>query len=196
MFGCGDYTSTDSKISYVKCKHEAELLSRFVDVWSSDAWMPDIITGWNVEFFDIPYIVNRITKILGPKWVKNLSPWGMVDEEVIRIADRENQTYSIGGMTVLDYLALYRKFSFSNSESYKLDYIANAVLGEKKVDYSEYGSLLELYKKNYQKFIEYNIIDCVLVDKLEDKLNFIKQVLAIAYDAKTTYKDTFTTVIS
>lgn len=194
VFGCGDYTPTESRISYVKCKHEAELLSKFIDVWSSDAWMPDIITGWNVEFFDIPYIVNRITRVLGPKWVKNLSPWGMVDEEIIRIADRENQTYSIGGMTILDYLALYRKFSFSNSESYKLDYIANAVLGEKKVDYSEYGSLLELYKKNYQKFIEYNIIDCVLVDKLEDKLNFIKQVLAIAYDAKTTYKDTFTTV--
>ena len=99
-------------------------------------------------------------------------------------------------MTVLDYLALYRKFSFSNSESYKLDYIANAVLGEKKVDYSEYGSLLELYKKNFQKFIEYNIIDCVLVDKLEDKLGFLKQVLAISYDAKILYRDTFTTVRS
>jgi DNA polymerase elongation subunit (family B) len=196
VFGCGVFVTDDPKVTYVKCENEIELLQRYIEVWSSNAWCPDVVTGWNVEFFDIPYLVNRINKILGAKWAKRLSPWGYISEEIITIGDRENQTYQLHGIATLDYLALYRKFSFGNEESYKLDYIASVVLGKQKVDYSEYGSLLELYKNNYQKFIEYNIIDCVLVDELESKLNFIKQVFAIAYDAKTNYKDTFTTVRS
>jgi len=205
VFGCGDFYTNDSKISYLKCEDEYDLLQKFLQVWQSDAWMPDILTGWNTEFFDIPYIVNRIRRLLGDKEVNKLSPWGFVQErEIIRgksvarggkdIENRKDVVYDIAGIASLDYLELYKKFSFSNQESYKLDYIAQVELGEKKIDYSEHGSLLDLYKNNFQKFIEYNIQDCILVDKLEDKLKLIEQVMALAYDAKVNYNDTMATV--
>jgi DNA polymerase elongation subunit (family B) len=123
-----------------------------------------------------------------------LSPWGILHEKKVEFKGKENQSYSPVGISVLDYYQLYRKFTFGNQESYKLDYIAQIELGEKKIDYSEYGSLLELYKNNFQKFIEYNIYDCVLVDRLDDKLKFLEQVFALAYDAKVNYNDTMTTV--
>lgn len=194
VFGCGDFVSEDKNVSYVKCKDEVHLLTNFLKLWNFKSIQPDIITGWNIEFFDIPYLVNRIRKILGEDSVKALSPWKMVDEKVVEFRGKENKTYILKGIATLDYYQLYRKFTFGNQESYKLDYIALVELGEKKLDYSEYGSLLELYKNNYQKFIEYNIRDVVLVDKLEDKLKFIEQVVTFAYDAKVNYNDTLTTV--
>jgi DNA polymerase elongation subunit (family B) len=156
----------------------------------------DIVTGWNVEFFDMPYLVNRIKSLLGLSEAKKLSPWGILNERMVEFKGKENQSYEPVGITVLDYYQLYRKFTFGNQESYKLDYISQIELGEKKVDYSEYGNLLELYKKDYQKFIEYNIQDVVLVEKLDDKLKFLEQVMALAYDAKVNYSDTMTTVRS
>jgi len=201
VFGCGDFYTNDSKISYLKCEDEYDLLQKFLQVWQSDAWMPDILTGWNTEFFDIPYLVNRIRRLLGDKDVNKLSPWGFVQEReitrgqsVANGSGKKDIVYDIAGIASLDYLELYKKFSFSNQESYKLDYIAQVELGEKKIDYSEHGSLLELYKNDFQKFIEYNIHDCVLVDKLEDKLKLIEQVMALAYDAKVNYNDTMATV--
>jgi DNA polymerase elongation subunit (family B) len=154
----------------------------------------DVVTGWNIEFFDIPYLINRIKRVLGDNEYKKLSPWGIVNEKTVEFKGKENQSYDLLGVSVLDYYQLYRKFTFGNQESYKLDYIGQVELGEKKVDYSEYGSLLELYKNNYQKFIEYNIQDVLLVEKLDDKLKFIEQVMAFAYDAKVNYDDTMTTV--
>ena len=194
VFGCGDYVAHAPDIMYVRCKTEADLLSKFLDVWNHKTWKPDIVTGWNIEFFDIPYIVNRINNVLNEEEAKRLSPWRILDEREIEFKGKQNQTFAPAGISVLDYYQLYRKFTFGNQESYKLDYIAQVELGEKKVDYSEYGSLLGLYKNNFQKFIEYNIHDCVLVDKLDAKLKFIEQVMALAYDAKVNYVDTMTTV--
>ena len=176
VFGCGNYTPTNDTITYVKCKSEIELLEKFLNVWKHKTINPDIITGWNIEFFDIPYLVNRIKKLLGTKNANRLSPWGFIEERKVEFRGKQNQTYNIAGISTLDYYQLYRKFTFGNQESYKLDYIASIELGEKKLDFSEYGSLLELYKRNFQKFIEYNIHDVVLVDKLEDKLKFIELV--------------------
>jgi DNA polymerase elongation subunit (family B) len=195
VFGCGDFTTNDPKIHYLKCKDEHDLLSKFLQVWQSEAWMPDVLTGWNTEFFDVPYTINRIRRVLGEKEINKLSPWGIINKrEINRGGDRPEVVYEITGVASLDYLELYKKFSFTNQESYRLDYIAQVELGEKKVDYSEYGSLLELYKSNFQKFIEYNIHDVVLVDRLEDKLKLIEQVMALAYDAKVNYNDTMATV--
>lgn len=194
VFGCGEFTTTDKSITYVKCNDEYELLSKFIQVWNFDSIKPDIITGWNIEFFDIPYLINRIKLILGEKEYKKLSPWGIIKEKEVNFKGKDNQTYEIYGVSVLDYYQLYRKFKFGNQESYKLDYIAQVELGQKKLDYSEYGSLEELYKNNYQKFIEYNILDTVLVDRLEEKLGFIQLVIAFAYDAKVNFNDTMTTV--
>ena len=192
VFGCGEFRTNDPSINYIKCKNEHELMLQFLNCWQ--ALDLDIVTGWNIEFFDIPYLVNRIKFLFDEKQAKRLSPWHILDEKMVEFKGKQNQSYSPAGVTVLDYYQLYRKFTFGNQESYKLDYIAQIELGEKKIDYSEYGNLLELYKKNFQKFIEYNIYDCVLVEKLDDKLKFIEQVMAIAYDAKVNYNDTMTTV--
>jgi DNA polymerase elongation subunit (family B) len=194
VFGCGEYIEHNDETKYIRCKDEFELLDKFIKVWNLPTWKPDVVTGWNIEFFDIPYTVNRIKNVLGIEYAKKLSPWLILDEKEVEFKGKQNQTYTPAGIAVLDYYQLYRKFSFGNQESYKLDYISQVELGEQKIDYSEYGSLLELYKSNFQKFIEYNIYDCVLVDKLDEKLKFIEQVMALAYDAKVNYHDTMTTV--
>jgi DNA polymerase elongation subunit (family B) len=192
VFGCGEFRTNDPTIIYTKCNDEHQLILQFLNCWQ--ALDLDIVTGWNIEFFDIPYLVNRIKFLFDEKQAKRLSPWHILDEKVVEFKGKQNQSYSPAGISVLDYYQLYRKFTFGNQESYKLDYIAQIELGEKKIDYSEYGNLLELYKKNYQKFIEYNIYDCVLVEKLDEKMKFIELVMAFAYDSKVNYNDTMTTV--
>lgn len=192
VFGCGDFYTDDKNIIYIKCKDEYQLLNKFIDAW--EYLDIDILTGWNIEFFDVPYTINRIKTLLGMDIARRLSPWKILREKHIEFRGKQNQSYDIMGVSVLDYYQLYRKFTFGNQESYKLDYIAQIELNEQKIDYSEYGNLLELYKNNFQKFIEYNIYDCVLVDRLEEKLNFIQQVMAIAYDGKVNYEDTMSTV--
>ena len=192
VFGCGEFVTEDPNTYYIQCKDEYEMVQKFLSCWQ--ALDLDVVTGWNIEFFDIPYLANRIKVLFNDKEAKRLSPWGMLDEKMVEFKGRQNQCYTPVGISVLDYYQLYRKFTFGNQESYKLDYISQIELGENKIDYSEYGNLLDLYKNNFQKFIEYNIHDCVLVDKLDDKLKFLEQVMALAYDAKVNYNDTLTTV--
>lgn len=190
VFGYEEFTTDDPNTFYIQCPNEANLLFQFLQCWK--ALDLDIITGWNTEWFDIPYLINRI-RALGMQPNK-LSPYGVITEHEVEIRGKKNIAYNILGIASLDYLQLYKKFSFSNHESYKLDYIASVEIGEKKIDYSEYGDLLELYKNDHQKFIEYNIHDTVLVDKLDDKLKLFEQIMALAYDAKVNYIDTLTTV--
>lgn len=190
--GGGDYTPTRSDVTYIKCTDEANLLSKFLDAYR--AVDPDIITGWNVEFFDVPYIINRITNVLGESSAKRLSPFNALRERNVVIAGRQNQVFDPLGVSVLDYMQLYKKFTFVMRDSYSLNNIAHIELGEKKLDYSEHDSLFDLYKHDWVKFIDYNIQDVELVARLEDKLKLIEQVLAIAYDAKVNYQDTFTSV--
>jgi DNA polymerase elongation subunit (family B) len=192
VFGYKDYTPSDPNVVYNKCDHETQLLYKFLDVW--EQFDPDVITGWNVEFFDIPYLVNRITNLMGSEVSARLSPWGMMEEKEIIIRGRTNQAYVPLGITILDYQHLYKKFSFTNSEDWKLNTIAHKELGEKKIDYSEYQNLFDLYEKDPQKFYDYNIMDVLLVDRLEEKLGFIELVLYMAYDAKVNYIETLATV--
>jgi len=193
LLGMKDYKPADN-VEYIKCKDEWHLLNNFLKIWQSGRYQPDIVTGWNIEFFDIPYLVNRITNVLGSHEAKKLSPWGVLEERTIEIRGRDNQTYTPAGINVLDYLNLYKKFKFEMQESYKLDSIAEKELGVKKLDYSEYGSLDGLYVNNPQKFYDYNVHDVTLIDMLEEKLGFIELVIAFAYDAKVNYGDTMTTV--
>jgi DNA polymerase elongation subunit (family B) len=192
VLGYKDFATSDPNVYYVQCKDEYELIQQFLSCWRE--LDPDIVTGWNIEFFDIPYLINRIRNLMGEKEAKKLSPWGFIDERTIESFGKENKVYGLPGVSILDYLQLYRKFSYSNHESYKLDYIAFIELGEKKVDTSEFSSLNDLYHRDHQKFIEYNIKDAILVDKLDDKLKLLEQVMALAYDAKVNYVDTLTTV--
>jgi DNA polymerase elongation subunit (family B) len=194
VLGCGVFENKRDDVWYIQCRDEVDLLKRFLDEWSFD--YPDIVTGWNVKFFDIPYIVNRITKVLGETEAGRLSPWMKLDERRVVIMGREQIAYVPSGISVLDYIELYKKFApgGQSQESYKLDAISNVELGERKLSYEEYGSLHTLYRTNYQKFIEYNIRDVELVDKLEDKLKLIELALTLAYDSKTNYDDVFTQV--
>lgn len=192
VLGCGDYTPTLDYVKYVKCENEYMLLKKFLDAWREID--PDVITGWNVEMFDVPYIVNRCKRVLGDEQANRLSPWNKLTSRNITIMNNEHTVWIPMGVSVLDYLALYRKFTYSQQESFKLDHIAFVELGEKKLDFSEYGDLNELYAKDYKKFIDYNIKDVDLVDRLDDKMGLIQQALAIAYDAKGNYQDAFTSV--
>jgi DNA polymerase elongation subunit (family B) len=194
--GYFDYTPEEEHVTYIKCKDEVDLLNKFILIWRSSQFNPDIVTGWNVEFFDMPYIINRINRIIGPETSKKLSPWGLLSEREVEINGKMYNIPVIVGITILDYLQLYKKFSFTMQESYKLDHIAYVVLGERKLDYKELGyeSLAEFYKKDFKNFINYNIRDVDLVYRMDDKLKFIEQVYALAYDAKVNYLDTFTSV--
>ena len=200
-FGTKVYTGQNK--GYVFCIDEKELLYKFLEIWNSKEWAPDIVTGWNCEKFDIPYLVIRIGKILGGKFVKSLSPWGFVQERDImrgksstnsKESQRQDTIYEMAGITQLDYMQLYKKFSPSASESYALNNIALHVLKEQKLDYSAYKSLDDLYEKNFDLYIEYNQHDALLVQKLEDKLGYIKQVIAVAYKAKINFLDAMATV--
>ena len=190
-----DNNKCSQNVLYRKCKDERDLILDFIEYWSDH--IPDILTGWYSEFFDVPYLVNRIRRIFGEDMILNLSPWRKVEVNNKIIAGREMVGYNIIGVTQLDYIDLFKKFTLNTlgqQESYKLDHIANVVLGEKKLDYSEFGSLHLLYKHDYQKFVEYNIKDVELVDKLEDKLGLIDLVLTMAYRSKCTLNETLGTV--
>jgi len=193
VLGTRPYTPKSKDVHYWQCKNEIDLLQKFLQVWNSEKWKPDVVTGWNVEYFDIPYLYRRITNMLGKKEADKLSPWKIVRERQVG-GDGSSKVYDLIGISVLDYMALYKKFSYTPQESYKLDHIAEYELGERKLDYSEYETMHEFYINDFEKFVDYNIHDVVLVDKLEEKLKFIEQVFAITYDAKVNYTDTFTTV--
>ncbi len=189
VFGI-DYEWDNLAVNYLNCENEADLLRKFVKYWRDQSF--DIITGWNVNSFDITYLCNRIDKILGDEQHKKLSPWGMSDvREFTAYGYQKNQVFNLYGINVLDYLELYRKHTFVNQESYRLDHIANIELGKGKLDYSEYGNLHTLYRQDYKKFLEYNVQDAVLVEELEDKLGLIELVEAMAYTARCNYNDTF-----
>ena len=198
ILGCGEYKTSGEDI-YVKCVNETDLLHKFINLWVD--LNPDIITGWNIELFDIPYTVNRINRRLSKEAAQRLSPWGIVKQRTIPTAqnqalgrDAPPNAKDIVGITCFDYMNLFKKFTYTQQESYALDYIGQAILGEKKLDYSEYGSLNELYKQNYQKFLDYNIKDVVLVERLDDKMKLLEQACTIAYDAGVNLVDSLTSV--
>lgn len=192
VYGCGTFTHSRDDLDYVKCADEISLLKSFLHDWCLDH--PDIVTGWNVKFFDVPYLVNRIRNVLGEDWAKRLSPWNVLNERTVFIMGRDQTAYMPLGVAILDYQELYKKFMLKPQENYKLDTICNSELGERKLSYEEYGNLYTLYKTNFQLFIEYNIRDVELVDKLDDKLKLIDLALTLAYDSKTNYEDVFSQV--
>jgi len=192
VYGCGSFNNTRDDVTYIKCRDEYDLCKRFLEDWKYNT--PDIITGWNTRFFDIPYLVNRFVKILGEDEMKNLSPWGIVQERKTNIKGRELISYEIYGISSLDYIELYKWFApgGKSQDSYRLDNIANIELGKKKLSYDEFENLHQLYKLNYQKFIEYNIVDVELIVELEAKLKLIELSLTLSYDTKSNYGDVFT----
>ena len=195
-FGVGEFTPTDNvkgyHIEYISCKDEYTLLSTFLKWWQDNC--PDVITGWNSALFDIPYLLARTERILGEGEHKKFSPFELVNKRKIRFAaGREMTAYEITGVAQLDYLDLYKKFTYVTRESYKLDFIAETELGKNKLE-SGYDTFKEFYEKDWNRFVEYNIIDTVIVDELEDKMKLIELALTMAYDAKCNYNDVFSAV--
>jgi DNA polymerase elongation subunit (family B) len=188
-WGVKPFNNTRSDVTYHHCPSEYELLNHFINYWMTD--VPDVITGWNIQLYDIPYICKRLNRVLGEKLMKRMSNWGLVTEGEVFINGRKHTSFDIGGLTQLDYLDLYKKFTYKAQESYRLDYIAEVELGQKKLDHSEFDTFKDFYTKGWQKFIEYNIIDVELVDRLEDKMKLIELALTMAYDAKVNYADVF-----
>jgi len=193
-WGVGPFQNKQKNVIYKSFQTERDLLNDFINWWMVEDNTPEVITGWNIELYDIPYLVRRLDRILGEKLMKRMSPWGLVTESEIYISGRKHISYDVGGITQLDYLNLYKKFTYKAQESYRLDYIAQVELGQKKLDHSEFDTFKDFYTKGWQKFVEYNIIDVELVDRMEDKMKLIELAITMAYDAKANYADVFSQV--
>jgi len=191
-----DKSQLDLDIEYRQFINESSMLEAFIQFWANPENTPDIITGWNTRLFDIPYMVARMRYLLGETKTNLLSPWKKIDQREIVIQGRDHTIFEIKGIQHLDYMDLFKKFTlntYGNQESYSLNHIANLVLGEKKLDYSEVGSLRDLYDANYQLFVDYNIKDVELIERMEDKLGLITLVLTMAYLGGVNYQDTLGT---
>lgn len=201
LLGRKDYDKTQTitgidpdNIQFVKFDTEIQLLQAFVRMWCND--YPDIVTGWNVEYFDIQYIVTRIIRLLGEETAKRLSPWDSIKHTTREFFGKVQGTYRISGVNVIDYMDVFKKFGYKygTQESYKLDQVAYTVLGEKKLDYSEYGSLTELYEQNPQLYLDYNLKDTYLIQKFEDETSLLALVMTVAYGGGVNYTEAFGTV--
>jgi DNA polymerase elongation subunit (family B) len=162
-------------------KDEYDLLNAFFKKYMEI--QPTILTGWNVEFFDVPYLYNRACQIVGQNVANLLSPIN-----IVQWSDFQNR-YKIAGVSILDYLALYKKYTFSQRPSYRLDAIGEYEVGEKKVAYE--GTLNDLYENDLNKFVEYNLQDVKLVKKIDDKLDFIEIARGLAHLGHVPYEDVF-----
>jgi DNA polymerase elongation subunit (family B) len=193
-WGVGPFQNKQKNVMYKSFATERDLLNDFIAWWMTEDNTPEVVTGWNIELYDIPYLVRRLDRILGEKLMKRMSPWGLVTEREVILNGRKHISYDVGGITQLDYLNLYKKFTYKAQESYRLDYIAQVELGQKKLDHSEFDTFKDFYTKGWQKFVEYNIIDVELVDRMEDKMKLIELAITMAYDAKANYADVFSQV--
>ncbi len=190
VFGMGNFVNDRPDVHYKKCATERDMIAKFAEFWNF--YKPDVVTGWNVKFFDIPYLMNRFKNLMGEEYISQFSPWGIVNEgTALGLGyNRQEKYFDLLGIATLDYLDLYRKHTFVRRESYKLDYIGEVEVGENKNE-NPYDTFKEFYSNDYQRFIEYNIQDVELVDKLEDKMKLIELHLTMAYEAKVNYQDCF-----
>lgn len=180
-------------IQYHHCESEVELMVKFLAWWKKD--YPDVVTGWNIRFFDIPYIVNRLRRLGSEEGVKRLSPWGQVRQKLVQFKNKNMDSYVMLGIHQMDYYDLFTKFgsSYGPQESYSLDHISHVVLGERKLSYEEYGNLRKLYNENPQLYIDYNIKDVELVERIDDKLDLMGLAFTIAYKAGVNFSEVFGT---
>jgi len=195
VFGTGEYDHkakgnevADLKVVYHQASTEQELLLAFVSHWKAD--YPDVITGWNIDTYDIPYLVNRIVRLFDLSTAKDLSPFRTLMPKEIRYSyDKTNPSYDIIGVSSLDFMSLYKKFTYATPDNYQLNTIAHNELGTKKIDYSDFTGLQDLYERDHQKFIEYNIQDVAIVSNLDNKLKLIDLAMSIAYKTGCNYVD-------
>ena len=177
---------------YVYCETEQQLLQCYLNYVNRS--VPDVISGWNSEGFDMPYIINRSDRVLGEDSIKQLSPIENVYSRLTTGAfGKEQQRWYISGVSCVDYLDIYKKFSIGLRESYKLDAIAELELGERKVDYGN-TNLSALADDDWQTFVEYNVQDVNLLVKMEDKLRYLELLRMLAYTGLTTIESAMGTL--
>ena len=191
-FGLKEYQVKNKDQLYILCRDEKHLLIEFVTYIR--AIDPDILTGWNIETFDIPYIVNRLKKICGEEWANKLSPFHASTKKCLQPymagEEKDEPAYRILGVNTLDYLQIYKKFNPKKQESYRLDYIAESELKERKLDYSEYDNdLMKLYQLNFEKYVDYNEHDVYLVERLDQKKQFIRLAITTVLMTKSRYQE-------
>ncbi len=191
-WGLKEFKETESEgFTYIKCDSERLLLTSFVEYWNK--LKPNILVGWNITGFDIPYLVNRMNKIIGEDRTRKLSPFHMHSKRVLDpiTIQGDQPSYNILGIVIYDYLDLYKKYSLKTLEKYSLDHVAYVELGERKLDYSEYTNLMELYNKDFDKYIQYNRHDVELVERLDKKVKFVFLALMLSYTAKVRHNEIF-----
>ncbi len=175
---------------YFYCNDESSLIYSFLDYWQTNT--PEIVTGWNCLYYDFPYIIGRMHRLIGEKETKKLSPYNWISDRQVEVRKGEYQTvYDIFGVSIVDYFDLYKKYSFKKPENFRLDTIAYNELGQNKLDHSEYETFKDFYDKDWDTFVKYNVIDTELVNKLEDKLHMIELAIMLAFDSKTNFEDVF-----
>jgi DNA polymerase elongation subunit (family B) len=180
-------------VEYRGFREEFDMLNDFVGLWQQKAF--NFWSGWYIEGFDNPYLTNRIEKVCGEGQKKKLSPWNMVNRNSIKTGWGEEQTvYEYFGTQMLDYKQLFEKHAYMNPDDTKLDTVARLILGEGKVDYADEGNLNTLYIRNYQKAVEYNVIDVDLIVQMNAKKRFFELTYILAYLCKANYQDTLGTV--
>jgi DNA polymerase elongation subunit (family B) len=194
VWGQEPYNPKDDDVRYYHCKSEESLLTRFIDFMKKDP--PDIFSGWFSEFYDLPYIANRINVVLGPDMACELSP---TKRHYIREVRNEknpekmDDIHYIEGISCIDYYKVYKKFSNGERESYKLGYIGEYELDETKVDYGDI-SLYQFMKDDWDRFVDYNIQDVRLLVKLDEKLKYFEQIRSLAYLGCTTFEPALKTI--
>lgn len=188
-WGSRPYTEKVDNHIYYECKNEVELLQKFLTFWENN--YPDILTGWNCINFDIPYIINRISKNFGENEAKRLSVWKKISCREFFVQDRVEYEYDLYGITTLDYLQLFKKFAFISTENNRLDTVAKEVLNEQKLDHDEYDTFKDFYTNNFNLFVKYNVQDCNLISRFEKKLSLIQLAFTLAYQAKVNIQDVF-----
>jgi len=160
---------------------EADMLTRFINIFA--AVQPTVITGWNTDNYDIPYLVNRIKRVLGAQAVKKLSPAGIVEW------NKNRERYKIFGVSSLDYLTLYKKFTYTELPNYRLDTVSKFELGRGKVEYD--GDLNQLFATDIHKFVEYNMVDVNLVYELDEKTQLLNLARTICHKGHVPYEDVY-----
>lgn len=176
-----DMTMTQrGDVVHVKCHPtEEELLNEFLLEY--ETIKPTVLTGWNIDYFDIPYLYNRLKNVFDNPTAKRLSPIGRVFYNTYR------QRYFIAGVSCLDMILLYKNFTFGERSSYSLDAIAKIEVGEGKIEYS--GTLDKLYEEDKEKFIDYNVHDVRLVKMIDDKMKLILLAKGICHKGHVPLED-------
>lgn len=181
-----DYKPKLPNVTYYKCDCEEDLFERFVNFWKKDP--PDILTGWNTEMFDIPYIINRAKNLLGEEFIKQLSPVREINyRENFQKFGKDIGRWYISGISCLDYMEIYKTYSKGDRESYSLNYIAEYELSEGKLAINA-TNLSSLADTDWENFVDYNIQDVDLLRKLEEKLNYLKIIRLLAYKGCTNFE--------